>query len=105
MANGNLVPISFKQRVLQAENTARQQEEQQRELISQIGGLMQMMPWSGMELPESAVFFILEVRRDQLLNDTASALLNAAPQDLRKPLKVKFANEDGIDEGGVAKEY
>jgi len=51
------------------------------------------------------VFFLLQVSRARLLQDTAVALQNASPQDLKKPLKVKFVGEEGVDEGGVAKEY
>lgn len=46
----------------------------------------------------------LEIRRDLLVED---ALNNLVRDNLnfKKPLKVKFVNEPGIDEGGVQKEF
>ena len=46
-----------------------------------------------------------QVRRgDHLVNDSMLQLQNAAARGmLRLPLRVKFAGEDGVDEGGVAK--
>lgn len=46
----------------------------------------------------------IEIRRDLLVED---ALNNLVRENLnfRKPLKVKFVNEPGIDEGGVQKEF
>eukprot|EP00927_Polykrikos_kofoidii_P059302 TRINITY_DN54492_c0_g1_i1.p1 TRINITY_DN54492_c0_g1~~TRINITY_DN54492_c0_g1_i1.p1 ORF type:complete len:1400 (-),score=242.58 TRINITY_DN54492_c0_g1_i1:173-4372(-) len=105
MANGNLVPTSFKQQVLQAENVSRQQQEQHRQVMSQAGGLLQILPTGGIQVPAAAVFFVLQVQRSRLLHETMVALQNAAPQELRKPIKIKFTDEDGVDEGGVAKEY
>lgn len=104
MANGNLMPTAFKQQVLQAENLVRQRHEQQQQVFGQAGGFMQMLV-GGIEVPIGAVFFLLEVRRERLLHDTMVALQSAAPEELKKPLKVKFADEDGVDEGGVAREY
>jgi len=105
MANGNLVPTSYKQRVLQAENVAKQQQEVRRNVADEItnGGLGGI--WIGGVVPASTVFFMIEVRRSHLLEDTIRQLQSADPRHLRKPLKVKFANEEGVDEGGVTKEY
>jgi len=105
MANGNLVPVPFKQSVLHVENAVRQQAEQQRSIMSQAGGLLQILPVIGLSVSAETMFFVLVVRRDQVLADTSTALRRASPEDLKKPLKVKFANEEGVDEGGVAKEY
>lgn len=108
MANGNLVPVSFKQEVLQAENLVRQQQEQQRQVFTGAGGMITILPWGDIQVPVAALFFMLQVRRDQLLHDTFVALQEAAensPEDLWRPLKVKFDDEEGVDEGGVAKEY
>ena len=46
----------------------------------------------------------LSVRRDNLLNDAMSQL-GAKGHQLKKPLKVKFVGEQGVDEGGVRKEF
>lgn len=47
---------------------------------------------------------ILEIRRQELIADTL-AQVSAKLRDLKKPLKVKFVGEEGIDQGGVQKEF
>ncbi|KAH8379519.1 hypothetical protein KR009_005412, partial [Drosophila setifemur] len=50
----------------------------------------------------------LTVRRDQLINDALIGLELVAmsnPKDLKKQLVVEFVGEQGIDEGGVSKEF
>jgi len=96
MANGNLVPTAFKQRVLQVENHMRQLQAQAH--ASPFGA---MMPF-GIVM---AAPLVLEVRRESVLQDTARQIMSKGPQDLQRPLKVKFAGEEGVDEGGVAREY
>jgi len=105
MANGNLVPVGFKQQVLQVENVVRQAEEQQRQLSSQAGGLFQMLAFGGIQVPAEAMFFVLEVGRSTVVPDTMRLLQSSGPDTLRKPLKVKFRDEEGVDQGGVAKEF
>jgi ubiquitin-protein ligase E3 A len=48
---------------------------------------------------------VIEVRRDHLITDTLHHLDGCHPHDLRKQLRVKFVGEDGIDEGGLQKEF
>ena len=55
--------------------------------------------------PPSAQYFVLHVHRDNLLQTALNGLASAAPNDLRKELKVAFANEEGVDAGGVRKEF
>jgi hypothetical protein len=51
-------------------------------------------------------YCVLRVRRDRLLADAAREIAAAArTRQLHKPLKVVFAGEEGIDEGGVQKEF
>ncbi|KAL6756665.1 hypothetical protein V8C86DRAFT_2644732 [Haematococcus lacustris] len=52
-------------------------------------------------------FFVIRVRRGpNLVRDTLVQVNRAKEQgELRKPLKVKFAGEEGVDEGGVQKEF
>ena len=47
---------------------------------------------------------IWQVRRSHLIHDTLLQM-GMRKDDLKKPLKVQFAGEDGIDEGGVQKEF
>ena len=51
--------------------------------------------------------FVLEVRREHIVVDTIRAVerVFSTPGELRKSLRVKFAGEEGIDEGGVRREF
>lgn len=52
-------------------------------------------------------FLVLEVRRSHLSEDTLCQISTwqHQPRFLRKPLKIKFVGEEGVDEGGLLKEY
>lgn len=52
----------------------------------------------------SSLFFYLQVNRNKLIEDTLNAVSNSNI-NLQKPMKVKFVNEQGVDEGGVKKEF
>jgi hypothetical protein len=47
----------------------------------------------------------LEIRRDLIIRDTLFQLEEKSKLDLRKQLKINFAGEEGIDEGGIQKEF
>mmetsp|Transcript_9106 Transcript_9106/g.17825 ORF Transcript_9106/g.17825 Transcript_9106/m.17825 type:complete len:775 (-) Transcript_9106:469-2793(-) len=65
----------------------------------------------------SSPYLILVVRRDNLIRDAIIQLQNAKLENMRedeeeennmyfkKPLKIKFKGEEGVDEGGVKKEF
>lgn len=56
----------------------------------------------------SAPVLKLRIRRDHIIDDALLTLEVAAtdnPQDLKKQLYVEFEGEQGIDEGGVSKEF
>ncbi|KAL4443784.1 hypothetical protein ABPG75_011521 [Micractinium tetrahymenae] len=48
---------------------------------------------------------ILRIRRNHLLEDALDEIARQKPKDLFKPLRVHFIGEDGIDAGGVKKEF
>ena len=51
---------------------------------------------------------LFQVRRDFIVEDSLSRLelyANEQPEELRKQLVVQFQGEDGLDEGGVSREY
>ena len=50
-------------------------------------------------------YFVLAVDRQYLLQQTLQKISSASPIDLRKSLKVVFKGEDGVDAGGVTKEF
>ncbi|GJQ10768.1 hypothetical protein GpartN1_g2559.t1 [Galdieria partita] len=47
----------------------------------------------------------LHVRRANLVQDALSVISSADPRELRKPLRVVFLGEEGVDEGGLQKEF
>lgn len=48
---------------------------------------------------------IVRIRRNHLLEDGLNEIARQKPRDLFKPLRVHFIGEDGIDAGGVKKEF
>ncbi|UIZ23250.1 hypothetical protein KXD40_003476 [Peronospora effusa] len=52
-------------------------------------------------------YLVLKVRRENIVEDAMQQLvhLSSSAETLKKPLKVKFVDEEGIDEGGVQKEF
>lgn len=50
-------------------------------------------------------FYVLDVDREHILSQTLRKVAKAEPKDLRKKLKVVFKGEDGIDAGGVTREF
>lgn len=50
-----------------------------------------------------SMYIMLEVDRNNLIQDTLNILYQQ--KNLKLPLKVKFKGEQGIDEGGVRKEF
>ncbi|CAE7797574.1 Herc4, partial [Symbiodinium microadriaticum] len=50
-------------------------------------------------------YLVLRVRRDNVVMDTLSHIVAFSDSDFKKPLKVVFDNEEGIDAGGVRKEF
>ncbi|KAJ1478635.1 hypothetical protein T484DRAFT_2929590 [Baffinella frigidus] len=73
------------------------------QMRSQIRGALFRSIFGGSECP----YLILRVRRDNLIRDTLLQIsaLQHEHEDLKKPLKVIFKGEEGIDEGGVQKEF
>lgn len=50
-------------------------------------------------------YLVLRVHRTNLIQDTLQQLSRYQPEEYKKPLKVQFIGEQGIDEGGVRKEF
>ena len=46
-----------------------------------------------------------QVNREHILDDTWDQIKDVQSKELRKRLRVRFEGEDGIDAGGVTKEY
>lgn len=54
--------------------------------------------------PQHLLYFVLEVRRESLIKDTLDQL-HKSKVNFKRPMKIKFRNEQGVDEGGVKKEF
>jgi len=63
--------------------------------------VMQVMVRGGRTSP----FLVLKVRRNAMVEDTLQQLAVYGPLAYKKPLKVVFNGEEGVDEGGVQKEF
>lgn len=51
-------------------------------------------------------YLVLHVRRDHIVADTMSMIEHGYEgSDFKKPLKIIFDGEDGVDAGGVRKEF
>ena len=50
-------------------------------------------------------YLVLVVRRDSLVADAVYQLTRRTPAELKKPLRIKFVGEEGVDAGGVQKEF
>lgn len=88
-----------KARILQVENQLAQMGEFNNVLLK---GMM-----SGSSHMDMCPFLVLKVRRGpHLVQDTLIQINRAKEHEaLKKPLKVKFIGEEGVDEGGVQKEF
>eukprot|EP00930_Biecheleria_cincta_P026010 TRINITY_DN18408_c0_g2_i2.p1 TRINITY_DN18408_c0_g2~~TRINITY_DN18408_c0_g2_i2.p1 ORF type:complete len:1336 (-),score=224.67 TRINITY_DN18408_c0_g2_i2:24-4031(-) len=94
----NLLPVAFKQKVLKEANGDKQRSIQH----DQMGPMQFFGLLTGQD---TRPFFALTVRRQHIVDDTVAKLREVEPKQLRFPLKVTFADEDGLDEGGVRREF
>ncbi|PHJ15251.1 ubiquitin-transferase domain containing, partial [Cystoisospora suis] len=88
IAHMQLCPLKFKRNVILVDNVYRQHHT----------GLQSLLD---AELP----FLLLRVHRGLLMDDTVAALEKAEPKHLRRPLKIVFEGEEGVDEGGLKREF
>ena len=57
-----------------------------------------------LQLDQNFAYLYLQIEREHIIEQTLNSLLSEN-LNLRKPLKVKFVGELGVDEGGVQKEF
>ncbi|KAK9768573.1 hypothetical protein K7432_000714 [Basidiobolus ranarum] len=50
-------------------------------------------------------YLVLEIRRSHIIRDALFQLESKDAKDLKKQLRVQFVGEEGVDEGGVQKEF
>eukprot|EP00177_Eucheuma_denticulatum_P005230 GFKZ01009528.1.p1 GENE.GFKZ01009528.1~~GFKZ01009528.1.p1 ORF type:complete len:1158 (+),score=162.41 GFKZ01009528.1:135-3608(+) len=110
-----LLTEAAKFQILEVESNLTMNEESMRSVLS-FGSLSLSFGPLG-RLPQLRVppeqlatlqFLVLNVRRDNIVSDAFLHIAELAqnhPRELHKPLKVIFDGEDGVDEGGVRKEF
>ncbi len=85
--------------MLSIENDMQQDEEAQ--VLAQPANLLNLL----MQGPEAvSPFCKIEVHRETLIEDALNVLSNP-DLNFRKEIKVKFVGEEGVDSGGVRKEF
>ncbi|CAN8072825.1 unnamed protein product [Agarophyton chilense] len=110
-----LLTEAAKFRILELESQMTMNKESMRSVLS-FGVLpMPIGPWgriSHMRVPEGEMghlrYMVLYVRRDNIVSDAfvqIAELVKRHPRELHKPLRVKFEGEEGVDEGGLRKEF
>jgi len=50
-------------------------------------------------------FFTLNVRREHVVEDAAAELARCSLADLKRPLRIHFVGEEGVDAGGLKREF
>ncbi|XP_078383332.1 putative E3 ubiquitin-protein ligase HERC4 isoform X2 [Oculina patagonica] len=65
-----------------------------------VHSMMSMSPIN----PDNPILVIV-VKRENIVDNTLNQIMKCGPCDLKKPLKVVFYGEEGVDAGGVRKEF
>ncbi|KAL0246647.1 hypothetical protein GEMRC1_007858 [Eukaryota sp. GEM-RC1] len=86
--------------VIQTEARRLQNQTQQDAMLS-----MLFSRFSGSSSRPPVPYLILKVHRDTLLTNALEQLSNLTNEELKKPLKVQFIGEPGVDEGGLRQEF
>ncbi len=89
-----LLSAFVKSEVLQIDATVSMKEQMESAIISSVMRGEGVVP-----------FLVLVVRRENLVADAISQIQSKPTEILKKPLKIKFVGEEGIDAGGVKKEF
>jgi ubiquitin-protein ligase E3 A len=104
-----LISALAKKKILFSESTFQQQEAQQAprhyNIQLNLPNLNGNNSGSSRNNTITNYYFLISIQREHLLQQAIFHIANALTKDLKKPLKVKFRGEEGIDEGGVRKEF
>jgi len=103
-----ILECEFKAKILDEES----EYEMRKEIKNDMTRILASAPTGGMAFPsldtilqiQNNVFYKIQVRRDNLLEGTLNQL-SKTNINFKKPMKVKFQGEQGVDEGGVKKEF
>jgi hypothetical protein len=96
-----VLDAAAKANILRYEAAVEQQRNQRQSLMAHMipNGLGQFT------VRADVMYLVLKVRRDHIVEDTLTKVDSKPNEDLKKPLKIIFEGEEGVDEGGVQKEF
>lgn len=107
-----LLTEEAKFKILQHESHITMEKEAIRSLLSFGAAQTPIGAFTEVHVPAEQVAqiqsLVLSVYRSRIVSDTYVQIAHYAylqPRELRKPLKVVFVGEEGVDEGGVSKEF
>lgn len=86
--------------VLLIDSRVKQKQQIDQDLINR----MIVNPFGNQELEENFAYLYIKVKRETIIEDALNSLIKEGI-NFRKPLRVKFDQELGVDEGGVQKEF
>ncbi|OHT09171.1 ubiquitin ligase [Tritrichomonas foetus] len=102
VSNTAIFTLDFKYKVFVDVQAAKQDVETR-------AAVLDMVSQNGFLLPQEQLIrgshLNLEVRRDHIIEDTIDAVQLFRDQHLNRKLMVSFRGEDGVDAGGVSREY
>ena len=96
-----ILDAAAKANILRYEASVEQQKNQRQSFMEHMmpNGLGQFT------VRADVMYLVLKVRRDHIVEDTLTKVDSKPNSDLKKPLKIIFEGEEGVDEGGVKKEF
>eukprot|EP00944_MAST-04C_sp_MAST-4C-sp1_P002784 g2784.t1 len=99
-----VLDAASKANILRYEASVEQRRNQRQSLIEQV---QHMIPnaLGQYTVRTDVMYLVLKVRRDHIVEDTLTKVDAKPNSDLKKPLKIIFDGEEGVDEGGVKKEF
>lgn len=89
-----LMSPSTKRNLLQSENQMRMIQKASSDVSFNAEGVIEFRP-----------YFVMAIDREYLLQQTLDKIARAQPGELQKKLKVIFKGEDGVDGGGITREF
>lgn len=88
--------------LLQTDATIQMQNAFQEAHNANIGNLL----FNGMlDAEVISPFLVLRVKRENIVQNTLSQVIRLGPMEYKKPLQVVFEGEQGVDAGGIKKEF
>ena len=79
-------------------------EKQKDEIDKQLINTVLQNPFGAQNMDQYFAYLVLEINRETIIEDTLNSLVRE-DINFRKPLRIKFVGELGVDEGGVQKEF